>query len=425
MARAYLRRVVDDELDHLMTQLAAIALEGPKGVGKTATAARRAATDRRLDDPAQLALVRADPRRLAAGDPPVLIDEWQRLPSSWDVVRRAVDEDPSPGRFLLTGSATPASAPAHSGAGRIAMLRMRPMTLAERGVEAPTVSLAALLSGDRADLVGSTRVGLSDYTREIVASGFPGMRALTGRALRVQLDGYVQRIAERDFEEQGHPVRRPATLRAWMTAYAAATSTTASWETIRDAATGGHGDKPAKTTTLPYRDVLERLWIIDPVPAWLPTPNRFARLAAAPKHQLADPGLAARLIGVDERGLLGGMPVGPSIKRDGTLLGALFEALVTLDVRVAAQASEAIVGHLRTRGGEHEIDLIVQRPDGGVVAIEVKLTRDVAYHDIAQLAWLRKRLGDGLLDAVVVTTGEDAYRRRDGIAVVPAALLGP
>ena len=150
MARAYLRRVVDDELDHLMTQLAAIALEGPKGVGKTATAARRAATDRRLDDPAQLALVRADPRRLAAGDPPVLIDEWQRLPSSWDVVRRAVDEDPSPGRFLLTGSATPASAPAHSGAGRIAMLRMRPMTLAERGVEAPTVSLAALLSGDRA-----------------------------------------------------------------------------------------------------------------------------------------------------------------------------------------------------------------------------------------------------------------------------------
>lgn len=425
MAAEYVTRVVDGELDHLMLQLAAIAIEGPKGVGKTATAARRAATQRRLDDPAQAALGRAEPARLAAGDPPVLIDEWQRFPPSWDVIRRAVDEDPTPGRFLLTGSAIPADAPAHTGAGRIATLRMRPMTLSERGVETPTVSLAALLSGDRPDVAGSTSVTLADYAREIVASGFPGVRHLTGRSLRAQLDGYLQRIVERDFEEQGHRVRRPATLRAWLTAYAAATSTTASYETIRDAATSGHGDKPAKTTTGPYRDVLERLWIIDPVPAWRPTSNRFARLSAPPKHHLVDPALAARLVGADESALLEGARVGPPIPRDGTLLGALFEALVTLGVRVAAQSGEAGVGHLRTQRGDHEVDLIVQRADGRILAIEVKLARDVADGDVNHLAWLRQRVGDDLLDAVIVTTGPDAYRRPDGVAIVPAALLGP
>jgi uncharacterized protein len=132
-----------------------------------------------------------------------------------------------------------------------------------------------------------------------------------------------------------------------MAAYAAASSTAASFEKIRDAATAGHGEKPAKTTTISYRDVLERLWILDPVEAWLPTRNRISRLSSPPKHQLADPGLAARLLGVDAEGLLEGRAVGPPGRRDGTLLGALFESLVTLSVRAYAQAAEAAVKHLR------------------------------------------------------------------------------
>ncbi len=106
-------------------------------------------------------------------------------------------------------------------------------------------------------------------------------------------------------------------------------------------------------------------------------------------------------------------------------LGALFESLVTLDVRVYAQAAEARVGHLRTHGGEHEVDLIVERADGGILAIEVKLARTVSDSDLHHLHWLARQLGADLLDAIVVTTGDEAYRRRDGIAVVPAALLGP
>ncbi len=210
-----------------------------------------------------------------------------------------------------------------------------------------------------------------------------------------------------------------------MAAYAAASSTTASFEAIRDAATGGEGEKPAKATTLPYRDALERLWILDPVPAWAPTRNRIRRLAMPPKHQLADPALAARLLNLGSEALRKGGGPGLSRRPEGHLLGALFESLVTLSVRVYAQAAEANVFHLRTKGGEHEVDLIVERADGGVVAIEVKLARNPSDDDGRHLRWLRERLGDELLDAVIVTTGPYAYRRPDGIAIVPAALLGP
>jgi predicted AAA+ superfamily ATPase len=422
----YSRRLVDDELGELLDGLPAIALEGPRAVGKTASALRRAATVYRLDDDDERSLLAADPSRLLDGEPPILIDEWQRLPQSFDRVRRAVDDGARAGSFLLTGSASPTNPPTHSGAGRIVRLRLRPLSLAEREIDSPTVSLRRLLQGEREPLTGRTEVGLERYVEEILASGFPGLRNLSERATRLQLDGYLDGIVDRDFEQLGREVRRPATLRAWMQAYAAATATTASYEKIRDAATSGQGDKPAKATTLPYRDVLERLWILDPVPAWLPTRNRLARLTAPPKHHLADPALAARLLDVDAAALLQPRRMGPSPStvRDGTLLGALFESLATLSVRVYAQAAEARVAHLRTWSGEREVDLIVEHR-GRVVAIEVKLGQVPEERDVRHLHWLRQQIGDTLADAVVVTTGSGAYRRADGVAVVPLALLGP
>ena len=421
----YLRRIVDSELDELVPALPAIALEGAKGVGKTETALQRAATVHRLDDPAQRVIAEAAPGRLLEGTRPVLLDEWQRVPPVWDGVRRAVDAGAAPGSFLLTGSASPVHPPTHSGAARVVTVRMRPLSLAERDLTESTVSLRKLLSGGRPDVRGTTDVSLSDYTREIVGSGFPGLRHLSGRPLRAQLDGYLRRIVDTDFEEMGREVRRPQLLQRWMAAYAAATATSTSYETIRDAATPGEADKPAKTTTIPYRDVLERLWIVDPVPAWMPTRNPVTRLTRSPKHHLVDPALAARLLGVGEDALLSGQDAGPPVPRDGTLLGHLFESLVTLSVRVYAQAAEAGVGHLRTAGGQQEVDLIVERDDRRIVAVEVKLSGAVDDRDVRHLKWLRERLGEDLLDAVVVTTGPQAYRRMDGVAVVPAALLGP
>jgi predicted AAA+ superfamily ATPase len=422
----YHRRVVDTELDELLGDLAAVTLEGAKAVGKTATAMQRAATIYELDRDGVRELVSADLDRVLSSPPPVLLDEWQRLPAIWDAVRRAVDKDPSSGRFLLTGSASPASPQTHSGAGRIVRLRMRPLSLVERDVATPTVSLARLLAGGRPVVDGSSGVRLERYVEEIVASGFPGIRPLGERARRAQLDGYLARIVDRDFTDMGRSVRNPTVLRRWMAAYAAATATVASYDSIRGAATGGEGDKPAKTTTQPYRDILERLWVVDPVPAWTATRNYLHGLGSAPKHHLADPALAARILGLDASALLDDRAVEPTLPRDGSFLGALFESLVTLDMRVYAQAAEARVGHLRTHRGAHEVDLIVARADQSVVAIEVKLASAVNDHDVRHLRWLQEEIGDRLLDAVVITTGDYAYRRPDdGIAVIPAALLGP
>ncbi len=423
MPGEYFKRIVDDELDELLPQLPAISLEGAKGVGKTETARRRANTCYELDEPAQREIIEADPARVLGGKPPLLIDEWQRTPAVWDIVRRAVDTGSQPSKFLLTGSASPRKAPTHSGAGRIVTTRMRPLSLAERRPESATISLSELLQGKRHALSGQCDASLSDYVDEIVQSGLPGLRHYSGRGLRAQLDGYLHRIIERDFEEQGLSVRRPETLRRWLTAYAAATATTASFETIRDAATSGEGDKPAKTTTQPWHDALVRLWILDPVPAWHPTHNDLNRLAQAPKHHLADPALAVRLLGLDGNALLSGAETSPRIVRGGSLLGRLFESLVTLSLRVYAQANEARLRHLRLHGGQREIDLIVERADRRVLAIEVKLSRSVSDDDVRHLLWLKDRIGDDLLDTLVIHTGPEAYRRRDGVGVIPAAML--
>lgn len=408
-----------------MPGVAAIAIEGARAVGKTATASARATTVFKLDTPAVYDVLRADPERIATSPRPVLIDEWQLMKETWDVVRRAVDAEPSGGQFLLTGSASPKNPPTHTGAARIVSLRMRPMTLSERGVAQPTVSLSALLAGSRPPLTGETDVTAERYAHEIMASGFPGLRDLPDRAIRAQLDGYIERMIDRDFEDlAGVAIRNRDALRRWCAAYAGAASSTTSYEKIRDAASAGHDDKPTKVTVLHWIDTLERLWVTEPVPAWSPARNDLSRLAQSPKHQLVDPAIAARLRGVGVGALLEGTLAGPLGPRDGTLFGALFESLVTLSVKVYAQAAEARVGHFRTRNGDHEVDLVAERADRRIVAIEVKLAQTIVDDDVKHLKWLQDRLGADVLDAIVLSTGPYAYRRPDGIGVVPAALLG-
>lgn len=421
---AYQRRIVDRELDELFPELAAIALDGAKAVGKTTTAEQRVDEVTRLDATAAREPIEAAPELILRRPRPLLIDEWQKVPQVWDVVRRAVDDDPSGGQFLLTGSASPQDgAIQHSGAGRIGRLRMRPMTLSERGLIEPSVSLTDILHG-HADVQGESPLGLPDYVEQITASGFPGMRDLSDRARRFQLDSYLRNAVARDVPEQGLAVRRPEAMMAWLRAYASATSSTASYSQVLDAATPGHSEKPARATAENYRQALASLWLLDPVPAWNPTGSPMTRLGQAPKHHLADPALAARLLGLGVDSLLNGAgrPLRPDM---GSMLGALFESLATLCVRVAAQAAEAEVAHLRTRNGDHEVDLVLIRPDGRVVGLEVKLAAAVDDSDGKHLRWLQEQLGERCVDGLILTTGPTAYRRADGIGVVPLALLAP
>lgn len=421
----YRTRIIDDVLDATLTELAAVALEGAKGVGKTATGSRRAATVLSLSDPRNRASVAANFDLVTQVDPPVFIDEWQLEPQVWERVRQAVDEQPyASGRFLLAGSAGLApKTRVHSGAGRIVTLTLRPMSLSERGIQEPSVSLRALHAGS-ATVHGTTRLGTKDYVEEILRSGFPGIRNLKPANRDRQLDSYLARIVERDMPDNGITVRRPAALRAWLRAYAAATATTADYTKILDAATPGEPEKPARNTVDGYREHLGRLYILDPVEAWTPTFAPLKRLTYSPKHHLVDPALAARLVGIGARGLLvgEGERVSPST---GTWLGALFESLAVQSVRVYADAMNARVGHLRTKNGDHEVDIIVETNDTRCVAFEVKLADTVHDGDVRHLHWLRQQLGARLADSVVLNTGPHAYRRQDGIAVVPLCLLGP
>ncbi|MEZ3162225.1 DUF4143 domain-containing protein [Microbacterium sp. BWT-B31] len=163
--------------------------------------------------------------------------------------------------------------------------------------------------------------------------------------------------------------------------------------------------------------MLSQLWLLDPVEAWQPAGSELGRLSKAPKHQLADPGLAARLLDLSE-------PEFEPGRRGAPLLGRFFDHLVTMSVQSYAIVSEARVRYFRAPTGDRDVDVIVEAR-GRVVAIEVKLARTVDDHDVRHLLWLRERLGDRFADGIVVTTGTHAYRRKDGIGVVPAALLGP
>ena len=308
---------------------------------------------------------------------------------------------------------------------------MRPLSLFERHLAAPTVRLSDMLAatGDTDGLPvieGSANLALTDYVREVVASGFPGIRDLPERARQAHMRSYVERIADVEFVEQGHRVAKPASLRAWMEAYSAASATTASYNAILDAATPGDSDKPSRVTTGQYRVMLARLFLLDPVPGWVPATNALTRLAQAPKHHLVDPALAAQILGVTENSLLSAAPDRNRPQfGDGFLLGQFFESLVALSLRVYAQHNSATVSHLRTKNGDHEIDFIVQGADRRVAVLEVKLSPLVDDKDVVHLKWLRQKLGPGLADAAVITTGTDAYRRNDGIAVIPASLLAP
>ncbi len=420
----YRSRVIDADLADLVQGVPAVAVVGAKAIGKTESARRVAGSVLDLADPDRRAIVqasRASALELAAR--PVLIDEWQYDPPIWDAMRRAVDADPSPGRFILTGSANPSGTALHSGAGRVVRVKMRPMSITERGIAEPTVSLSSLWRGD-AVIAGQTDVGLMDYTKEIIHSGFPGIRFGPERMRARLVASYVESVLEHDVPQLGFTPRRADSLNQWLRAYAAASSTTASYTAIADAVPDDQ--RASRATFNAYRDVLNQLWLLDAVPSFPLSRNRLSELGKMPKHQLVDPALVAALLPASVETLLDGT-AGKEFTgfRDGPLLGRLFESLVTQSVRVYAQALGLEVSHIRTARGEQEIDLVVHDATGRAIAVEVKLSATPGAADLRHLDWLAGRLGEDLVDRVVINTGPQAYRHQSGAAVIPLALLGP
>jgi predicted AAA+ superfamily ATPase len=232
-------------------------------------------------------------------------------------------------------------------------------------------------------------------------------------------------MVNRDFAELGVRVRKPNVLRAWLTAYAAATATTTSYAKILRASTAGEDKKPSKDTTLVYRDTLERLYLTDRVDPWLPSPNPITALGRSQKHFLVDPALALSLLRIRKQELLTStreLEIG--VSRDNSVFGRLFENLAACSLKVYAQSAEANLYHFRTSDARHEVDFIVERGNG-LLGIEVKLDTQITREDGDELHWLEGQLGSSRrFTKLIVYAGSHAYRRPDGIVVVPLALLG-
>lgn len=407
---AYLRRHLDDRLAHLASVHPACLIEGVRGVGKTSTASRLAASTLRLDHPPTTDLVARDPEAACAALPrPVLIDEWQRVPTVWDAVRRMIDDDRSPGQFLLSGSSrTSVSADIHAGAGRIMPLRLRPMTLSERRGHVPIVALADVAEHG-VDAVRGARSPFSaaEQVSPTVRSGLPGYLGMDEADHQDALRTYLDLAISRDLAEIAAGQRNVGKLRSYLRAYGATLGTTAEHATIHNSA------EVSKATGETYHDLLGRLGIIEQLPGW--SDNRLKRLAKRPKRHLVDPAFAA----ADH------FDTATRLGEDRERLGNLFESAATCQIRATAEALGLgwRFSHLRSAGGENEIDLIADLPGGGVIAIEIKLAETITNRDARHLTALRDRLGDAFRAGLVVHPGSTAHRLDKRIAAVPLGTL--
>ena len=419
----YLRRVADDELDELLPGLPAIAIEGAKGVGKTATAERRAATVHRLDDPGLRAIAEAEPPRLAVGAPP---NPHRRVAAP----ARGLRHRPALGAFGPYTWSLPAD--------RLGDTRRRADAFGRRAHRHPPDAASRACRASRRSTDGKParaavgraprhRRGDRRQSRGLRPRdhrlGLPEITGTTRAPRRAQLDGYVSRSSS-------------TTSRTWVALFATpphcgAGSRSTPRRVRRPRLRGDprRGDrKPRREAGQddhgPLRDILQRLWIIEPVPAWLPTPNRIARLAI--RRGTSSPILPWRRDCSASGSMVcwrGAAQVRAAHGRNP--IRGLFGGFATLSVRVFAQAAGGTVYHLRTRGGKRQIDLIVEGEGLSILAIEVKLGQSVSDADVRHLGWLRGAVRRRAARCRGPDDRSGTYRRPDGIAVVPLALLGP
>lgn len=410
-APRYLARLADRPLAELLLDFPAVLVSGARATGKTTTAARVARETVRLDVPAQAAAFRADPdAALRQRGEPLLIDEWQEVPEILAAVKRAVDADPRPGRFVLTGSVRgEIDNVVWPGTGRLVQLTMNPLTRREIGglpQDRGSTFLERLAGGTSAAFrPPERRPDLRDYVELALAGAFPDLtqRETTERRRRIWLAGYLEQLLTRDGPALA-PGSNPGKLRGYLEAIALNSAGTPEHKTLLEAAgvaaeTGSH-----------YDSLLERLFVTERVPAW--THNRLKRLVLTPKRYVIEPALAAASAGLTPQTVLD----------DGDLLGRCLDTFAMAQLRAETDLEppgDVRRHHLRTKGGEHEVDIVVELPGRRVMGIEVKAAAAVGIRDARHLIWLREQLGDAFVAGAILHTGPDAFVLDGNILALP------
>ena len=415
----YLSRICDTTLQNALNTMGAVLIEGTKWCGKTSTASNVARSTLYMQDPdnARSYQIMADtkPSLLLKGETPRLIDEWQMSPSLWDAVRFEVDKRKKTGQFILTGSSAPAdNVTAHTGTGRFARILMRPMSLYESRESNGSVSLADLFERKH-DIEGISTLTIEQIAFAICRGGFPATLGKSEKlALQMSVE-YVEAIIHQDISQVDGIDRNPNRVRVLLRSLARNIATQATIPTIIK-------DIEATETTLSdktiaeYYNALQRIFIAEPMPAWSPSLRSKTAIRTSNKHHFVDPCIATAVMRVNPSGIL----------QDFEYFGFLFEALCARDLRVYAQYNDGEVFHYRDKNGL-EADMIVALRDGRWGAIEVKLGNKQIEEAAENLLKLKGKINTEKMREpsflMVITGGEFAFKRDDGVLVVPIACL--
>jgi uncharacterized protein len=410
-ARHYTPRIVDVLLRRRLQHHSAILIIGPRATGKTTTAERLARTTLRLDRPGEAALVRADAdAALRELEEPILIDEWQIVPEILGAVKRAVDKDPRPGRYLVTGTVRgEADSPTWPGTGRLLRVPMYGLTVSEVRGRIPKVPLLDRLArGDLHErLTSPERLDLRDYAELAARGGFPEpVLRLPDAERGVWYVSYIDQLLTRDVAELSSR-RDPQLLRRYLEVYALHTAGVVEQRALNEAA------GIAKATGEGYDALLRNLLIVDSLPAWWT--NRLKRLTKAPKRYVVDPSLALAVLRTDFDGLL----------RDANLLGRVLDTFVVAQLRAELPRCDTRprLFHLRQEQGRREVDTLVEYGGGRVLAVEVKATSAPNRDDARHLIWLRDELGERFVGGVVLHTGPHTFELDERVIAAPIAVL--
>ena len=415
----YLSRICDSELQEALLTMGAVLIEGAKWCGKTSTAMNVAKSILFMQDPdnTQSYQQAADtkPSLLLKGETPRLLDEWQMSPVLWDAVRFEVDKRALPGQFILTGSAVPTdNATAHTGTGRFARILMRPMSLYESKESNGTVSLADLFNG-KCHIESTSDLSIDQIAFAICRGGFPASIGKPDKAaLRMSID-YIEAVINQDISRIDDIEKNPNRVRLLLRSLARNIATMASVQTILNDVEATETTISDKTVST-YYNALRRIFVVEPLPAWSPSLRSKTAIRTSPKHHFVDPSIATAVMRINPDALL----------QDFEYFGFLFEALCTRDIRVYAQHNDGEVFHFRDKTGL-EADFIVQLRNGQWGAIEVKLGNKQIEEAAENLLKLKDKIDTDKMREpsflMVLTGGQFAYRRKDGVLVVPIGCL--
>lgn len=415
LGQAYRPRLIDPVLQRALDAAGAVLIEGARATGKTMTALHAAGSYAFVDDVDTRRLLEIAPRALLDGDAPRLLDEWQVAPQLWNMVRRAVDASPVPGRFILTGSAVPVDdVTRHTGGGRFLRLRQRTMAWYEKlGPARDTVSLAELFAGAHPATRLEQASSLPDVVENLLQPGFPAMSGLTLTQSAQRLRAYVGDVARTDIRRIADVRRAPEVITRLIAAVARGVASPISFTTL---AADVRAVAPTFTqqTASAYVELLQRLFVVEAQPSWAPRLRSRARLRTSPKLHLVDPALAAAML-----------HAGPEhLTRDLETLGLLFESAAVHDLTAIAATMDGDVLHYRDSNGK-EIDAVVTLPDGRWAAIEVKLGGGQIQKGAASLAAALTDIDEEPAFRLVLTGTGPTLVMDDGTVTVPLRALVP